>query len=362
MPIMKLGNTVINTDSSPYIIAEIGVNHEGSLKKAKELIDLAREGGANAAKFQTYKADTIASVNSPSYWDQTKEKTTSQHELFQKYDSFNEKEYIDLFKHCQDVEIDFLSTPFDHAAVDFLDPLISFFKVASADITNIPFLRKVSSKGKPVLLSTGASNLKEINEAVSELKNHGAKDICLMHCILNYPTENQNANLDMILGLKETFPELVIGYSDHTLPDSKMLVLTAAYLKGAMVIEKHFTYDKSLPGNDHYHAMDVKDLKQFCNNVEFIQILIGSKVKEPLPSEEISRENARRSIVIKKNVDSGHVLTESELICKRPGSGISPENWDKIIGSKTLKALPNDHILDWTDISISEKPPTIDMK
>ncbi len=260
---IDLGNTTIDEKSSPYIIAEIGVNHEGSLEKAKELIGLAKEGGANAAKFQTYKADTLASVNSPAYWDRTKEKTANQHELFQKYDSFNEKDYIALFQHCQDVKIDFLSTPFDADAVDFLDPLMSFFKVASADITNMPFLRKVVSKGKPVLLSTGASNLKEINEAVSELKNHGAKDICLMHCILNYPTEDQNANLDMILGLKETFPELVIGYSDHTLPDAEMLVLTAAYLKGAMVIEKHFTYDKSLPGNDHYHAMDVDDLKKF---------------------------------------------------------------------------------------------------
>tara|TARA_Y100000310_G_scaffold338430_1_gene428067 strand:- start:465 stop:1538 length:1074 start_codon:yes stop_codon:yes gene_type:complete len=355
MPIMKLGNTVINTDSSPYIIAEIGVNHEGSLKKAKELIDLAREGGANAAKFQTYKADTIASVNSPSYWDQTKEKTTSQHELFQKYDSFNEKEYIDLFKHCQDVEIDFLSTPFDHAAVDFLDPLISFFKIASADITNIPFLRKIAPKCKPVLLSTGASNLTEIDTAVSELKSHGSKEICLMHCILNYPTENHNANLDMIMGLRDTYPDILIGYSDHTMPDPQMLVLIAAYLKGAIVIEKHFTYDKSLPGNDHYHAMDVEDLKKFCKNVAFLQTLKGSKDKTPLPSEEISRKNARRSIVITRDLNAGHVLGGSELMCKRPGTGISPQYWDKVIGSKTKNKLLNDHILKWSDIKLSEK-------
>ncbi len=352
---IHLGSTIINAESSPYIIAEIGVNHEGSMEKAKELIDLASEGGANAAKFQTYKADSIASVNSPAYWDRSKEKTASQHELFQKYDCFDEEDYVTLQKHCEKMCIDFVSTPFDHNAIDFLDPLMSFFKIASADITNIPFLRKIASKRKPVLLSTGASNLKEIDTAVSELKSHGAKEICLLHCILNYPTKNHNANLDMIMGLRETYPNMVIGYSDHTLPDSQMLVLTTAYLKGAVVIEKHFTHDKNLPGNDHYHAMDVKDLKQFCNNVAFFQTLKGSKDKTPLPSEEISRKNARRSIVITRDLNAGHVLGGSELMCKRPGTGISPQYWDKVIGSKTKNKLLNDHILKWSDIKLSEK-------
>jgi N-acetylneuraminate synthase len=351
---IQLGSTMIDADSPPYIIAEIGVNHSGSLKKAKELIDLAKEGGANAAKFQTYKADTIASINSPAYWDRTKEKTSSQNELFQKYDCFNEKDYIALFHHCQDVEIDYLSTPFDDTAVDFLDPLMACFKIASADITNIPFLRKIASKKKPVLLSTGASNLKEIDTAISELKSYGAKDICLMHCILNYPTDNENAHLNMIMGLKETYPDMLIGYSDHTLPDPKMLVLTAAYLKGAVVIEKHFTYDKSLPGNDHYHAMDVKDLKQFCNNIEFLHILMGSKVKGSLPSEEISRQHARRSIVVSCDVGAGEIITENKLTYKRPGTGVSPQDWDRVVGSKTVKALSSDHILEWSDIEVAE--------
>ena len=351
----QLGSTVIDADSPPYIIAEIGVNHEGSLEKAKELIELAKEGGANAAKFQTYKADTIASVNSPSYWDRTKEKTASQHELFQKYDRFNDKDYIALYEHCGDIGIDFVSTPFDHNAVDFLDPFMSFFKIASADITNIPLLRKVALKSKPVVLSAGASNVNEIDIAISELKHHGAKEICLMHCILNYPTENHNANLDMIMGLREIYPDMLIGYSDHTLPDPQMLVLTAAYLKGAIVIEKHFTYDKSLPGNDHYHAMDVEDLKKFCKNVAFLQTLKGSKDKAPLPSEEISRKNARRSIVITRDLNAGHVLRGSELMCKRPGTGISPQYWDKVIGSTTKNKLLNDHILKWSDIKLSEK-------
>jgi len=231
-----------------------------------------------------------------------------------------------------------------------LNPLIPFYKVASADITNIPFLRKIASKNKPVILSTGASNLEEIDRAVSELQKYGCNDLCLLHCILNYPTLNENANLDMIKGLQEEYPELVIGYSDHTLPDSQMLVLTAAYLKGALVIEKHFTDDKNLPGNDHYHAMDAEDLKQFIKNIETLIKLRGAKSKAPLPSEEISRENARRSIILNSSVKAGTVLEENDLTYKRPGTGISPQFWDQVLGKIALKSLDEDHILEWSDI------------
>jgi sialic acid synthase SpsE len=350
MKAIKLGNKIIDQTSPPYIIAEIGVNHEGSLEKAKELIELAKEGGADAAKFQTYKADTLASVNSPAYWDRDKENTGSQHELFQKYDCFEEKDYIALCKHCKNVGIDFISTPFDDLALDFLDNLVPFFKIASADITNIPFLRRVAAKRKPILLSTGASNLEEIDLAVSELQRYGCNDLCLLHCILNYPTLNENANLDMIVGLQESYPDFVTGYSDHTLPDPQMLVLTAAYLKGALVIEKHFTDDKNLPGNDHYHAMDAENLKQFNENIETLFKLRGTKLKGPLPSEEISRENARRSIVLKRSVEVGTALEENDLTYKRPGTGISPQFWDQVLGKIVLKSLAEDHILEWPDI------------
>ena len=349
---IRLGDRFIDETTSPYTIAEIGVNHEGSLDKAKELIELAHQGGADAAKFQTYKADTLASVKSPAYWDTNKENTRSQYELFRKYDSFDEKDYTVLYEHCNKVGIEFLSTPFDEVAVDFLDPLMTFFKIASADITNIPFLRKIASKQKPVLLSTGASNQAEIDLAVLELQEFGCKDVCLLHCILNYPTLNENANLDMINGLQQAYPHMVIGYSDHTLPDAQMLVLTAAYLKGAMVIEKHFTHDKNLSGNDHYHAMDVKDLRQFKDNIEMLIQLRGSKAKAVLPSEEISRLNARRSIVLKRPVEAGKIFEEKDLTFKRPGTGISPELWGQVIGCKTLKSLDEDHILEWSDIEV----------
>ena len=354
MPTLTIGKTRLDEQSSPYIIAEIGVNHEGSLPKAKELIELAREGGASAAKFQTYKAHTLASKNSPAYWDTSKEPTTSQYKLFKKYDRFEKQDYLALAEHCQRVGIDFVSTPFDDAAVDFLNPLVPCMKIASADLTNIPFLRKIARCAKPVILSTGASTLAEIDLAVGELRKHGCREIALLHCVLNYPTEYQNAHLDMIEGLRRAYPELVIGYSDHTLPDPAMSILTTAYLKGARIIEKHFTYDKTLPGNDHYHAMDIEDLKRFRQQLTFIKRALGQQHKAPLPSEQISRENARRSIVLKTAVRAGQKLTPDELTYKRPGTGISPMFWDEVVGRLAAHALPEDHILQWDDLTTQE--------
>ncbi len=352
---IKLGNIVLNQNSFPYIIAEIGVNHEGSLEKAKELIDLAKMGGAHAAKFQSYKAETLASKNSPSYWDLTKESTNSQFKLFKKYDGFGEKEYIELANHCKKNNIDFISTPFDKRAVDFLQPLVPFFKIASADITNIPLLRYISKHKKPIVLSTGCATLAEIDYAIDVLRKGGCDQISLLHCILNYPTPNELANLKMIEHLMHSYPELLIGYSDHTLPDSEMRTLVTAYLLGARIIEKHFTNDKSLLGNDHYHAMDKEDCFNFVSRVEQIDLLIGqSSIKEPIISEQLSIKNARRSIVINGGIKKGEKLSEINITTKRPGSGISPIHWDKIIGQTVTRSLADDHVLQWCDLQIEE--------
>tara|TARA_B100000700_G_C14978904_1_gene825331 strand:+ start:290 stop:1354 length:1065 start_codon:yes stop_codon:yes gene_type:complete len=345
---ISLGSRVIDSESKPYIIAEIGVNHEGSLDQAKELIILAKEGGADAAKFQSYKADTLASKQSPAYWDTTKEPTKSQHELFQKYDQFEPEDYSVLANFCNDIKIDYLSTPFDDNAIEFLNPLVPFFKIASADITNIPFLRRIADKEKPVVLSTGASSIDEINLAIKTLTDSGCKDIALLHCILNYPTSFKNAHLQMIKSLVNTFPNHIIGYSDHTLPDDAMTSLVTAYLLGAKVIEKHFTHDKSLKGNDHYHAMDKNDLKRFVELIDKIHISLGDKIKKmPIKTEEISRLNARRSIVLKNSLSAGQNLQEKDLTYKRPGTGISPIHWDQIIGKKIKIDLEKDSILKW---------------
>jgi sialic acid synthase SpsE len=349
---IKLGKRILSEDSPPYVIAEIGVNHEGSMDKARELIRLAKEGGADAAKFQSYKAGTLASKNSPSYWDLSKEKTTSQYELFKKYDSFGAKEYRALAAYCGEIGIDFLSTPFDDAAIEFLDSLVPFFKVASADLTNTPFLRKIAAKGKPIVLATGCSTLGEIDHAVENLSEAGCRELALLHCILNYPTENRMAHLRMITGLRRAYPHLIIGYSDHTLPDESMTPLVAAYLLGAVVIEKHFTHDKTLPGNDHYHAMDVQDLKRFGLQVSRVRELLGpTDHKAPIPTERLSRLNARRSIVLTRDIPANAVITEEMLTYKRPGTGISPVHWEEVIGQSTVRALQADHILQWRDLS-----------
>lgn len=348
---IRLGAREITECSTPYVIAEIGVNHEGSMDQAKRLIDLAKEGGADAAKFQSYKAGTLASKHSPSYWDTNKETTRSQYELFKKYDNFGPHEYIKLAEHCQNIGIDFLSTPFDDEAIEFLDPLMPFFKIASADLTNIPFLRKVAKKAKPIVLSTGASTLGEIDIAVEALTQAGCQDLALLHCILNYPTDNANAHLGMIKGLARAYPNRIIGYSDHTLPDEAMTPLITAHLLGAVILEKHFTHDKTLPGNDHYHAMDVVDLTRFVEMSQRVHELLGDNDhKEPIPTEAVSRKNARRSIVISKDIPAGHILKEDDITYKRPGSGISPLFWDEVIGRKVSIALETDHVLQWHDL------------
>jgi len=347
---INLSSRYINQNARPYVIAEIGVNHEGSFETAIKLINQAKAGGADAAKFQTYKAGRLAAKNSPAYWDTSKEPTTSQFQLFQKYDSFGPDEYSKLAQHCTNIGIDFLSTPFDAEAVEFLDPLMAFFKIASADITNVPLLRQIAAKRKSVLLSTGAATIEEIRFAVDTLREAGCSELALLHCILNYPCLNANANLNMILDLREHFPNLVIGYSDHTLPDPKMIVLTSAWLKGATILEKHFTYDKSLPGNDHYHAMDESDLRSFCENVALIEELNGQIEKTPLADEEAARLHARRSIVIDRPMKSGQKITKADITYKRPAHGISPKHWDEVIGKKITRDLEDDHILTWDDI------------
>ncbi len=341
----------IDKYSKPYIIAEIGVNHGGSYEKAINLIDLAKKGGAHAAKFQSYKAGTLASKNSPSYWDNNMEPIKSQYQLFKKYDLFGPDEYISLAKYCKKINIDFLSTPFDDDSIDFLSPLVPFFKIASADLTNIPFLKKIASKNKPIILSTGAATLPEIELAVNTIQEISGNLPALMHCILCYPTRNKDANLLMIKHLKRSFPECIIGYSDHTIPDSSMTSIISSFLLGAEIIEKHFTYDKSLKGNDHYHAMDIDDLTHLMNLLEKVNILVGKqKIKKPIKSEFISRQNARRSIVLKNSLNSNHTIKEEDITYKRPGTGISPIHWEEVIGKRTKMKLESDYLLKWSDL------------
>lgn len=332
----------------PYIIAEAGVNHEGSMELAKRLIDEAAEGGAHAIKFQTYKAETIASKDSPYYWDITKEPTRSQFELFKKYDTFWKHEYEALARHCETAGIEFMSTPFDVESAKFLNDLMPVFKISSSDITNLPFIEFMCGFGKPIILSTGASFAWEVTEAVEVIEKFGVR-LCLMHCVLNYPTPDANANLGMIKDLIRRFPDHVPGYSDHTLPND-MEVLKMATLLGAAVIEKHFTHDKTLPGNDHYHAMDKEDLKRFNTIIDRTFGLLGSFTLTALPDEEKARQNARRSLVAARNIAAGKTIERDDLTWKRPAHGISPRNINTVIGKKALHAIAEDTILQWNDL------------
>lgn len=334
----------------PYIIAEAGVNHAGDFDTAIRLIDEAKEGGADAIKFQTYKAGKIAVKDSPAYWDTTKESTETQYKLFTKFDKFWVSEFEKLSEHCKSVDIEFISTPFDAESASFLNDYMDCFKISSSDITNKPFIQQIAGYGKPILLSTGASDIWEVQEAKAWIEeiNHGLP-ICIMHCVLNYPTDDENACLDRILRLRQYFSDAVIGYSDHTLPKD-MKTIEIAYLLGAHIIEKHFTHDKTLPGNDHYHAMDIDDLKKFRKNIATISPLLGES-KDSFSRKEIAaRKNARRSLVINKAISEGTPLTPEHLTWKRPASGISPKYFDEIIGAKVTTDLESDTILRWSHL------------
>lgn len=332
----------------PYLIAEAGVNHGGSMELARRLVDEAAAGGADAIKFQTYKAETLAMRHSPAYWDLTQESTTSQFELFKKYDTFGAEQYEELKAYCDNVGIEFMSTPFDLDAAKAINELVEVHKISSSDITNRPLIELIASFGKPILLSTGASDLTEVQQAVDWIDAAGAP-VALLHCVLNYPTADEDANLGRIVTLREEFSDRPIGYSDHTLPgDLEPLVIAAGL--GAVVLEKHFTYDKNLPGNDHYHALDEGTLKRQVERLERAVLLTGRFDMGYLESEEVSRQHARRSLVAAVDIPAGSVIEESHLIAKRPGHGISPSSIDEVIGRRATKLIAADTALSWDQL------------
>lgn len=341
--------------SKPYLIAEIGVNFYDTAKElgispldaAKMYIDKAADAGIDCAKFQSYKANTIVSKNSPAYWDTTKEPTKTQYELFLKHDSFGEKEYRELCNYTHSKGMDFTSTPFDYASADYLYEMVDFYKISSSDLSNIPFIKHIGKKGKPVYMSAGASYLSEVDEAIRALKEVGCKDIVIFHCVLSYPTDPSNANLNVIKTLKQTFPDVRVGFSDHVAPDDTMMTLATAYLLGAEVIEKHFTLNKNLPGNDHYHAGNPEDFKKAISNFKWIDKVLGNPEKTVLDCEIVPRREARRSLVLTRDMKKGEIIKESDLMPKRPGTGISPKFAEIVIGREVKMDLSEDTILTW---------------
>ena len=354
---MLIDNTNVDGRAQPYLIAEIGVNHFdiaderdiSPMEAAKQMIGAAAEAGVDAVKFQSYSADRLAAKQSPAYWDTDEEETDSQYELFTQYDEFGAREFERLAAWTSDsYDVDFLSTPFDFHAVDYLEPLVPAYKIASADLTNHPLLRRIAATGKPILLSTGASTVGEIDEAVRVIESElSDPELCLLHCILQYPTDPANANLGMIDHIDEAFPEYAVGYSDHVPPDESMMTLVNATVHGASVIEKHFTLDKTLEGNDHYHAMDPEDVRTFRRNIERLATTTGEATKAPIEAESDSRTHARRSLVATSDIAEGETIEPRHIALKRPGTGISPAMMDIVLGREARMEIDAETIITW---------------
>ena len=323
-----------------YLIAEAGVNYENSKAKAKLMIKQAAESGANSIKFQSYKANSLASKVAMSYWDLNEEKENSQHSLFSKYDKFNFDDFSELKDECDKQQIEFATSVFDHNEIGKYSEILNYFKVASADITNYPLHLEISKHNKPVILSTGAAKISEISEVVDFYKSKKIY-LTLLHCVLNYPCDETNAMLKKIKYLKKIFPEINIGYSDHVPMKMNGIQLLVAKQLGASVIEKHFTYDKSLEGNDHYHSMDCRDIMEFRVKEDFLDALLDEDFNN-LESQSKAMINARRSIVVNRNLKKGDLISMENICIKRPGTGINPKQLDIILGLKLTKDVDSD--------------------
>lgn len=323
-------------------ILEAGVNHDGDLERAFELVESAARTGADYVKFQTYTSDKLAATVSPSYWDLKEESTTSQRELFSKYDGFTAKDYFDLAHACERAGIGFMTTCFDADWVEVLDPIIPQYKIASADITNFQLLRHVASKGKPMLISTGAASFSEIHAAVAVVRSVSKVKVSLLHCVLNYPTHAENASLDRISRLIEEFPGVQIGYSDHTKPVDSVQALQIALDLGATVFEKHYTWNQGGVGNDHYHSFDEAKAWEVISLLSKSEVLKHFSEDLFLEQQVSARKYARRGIYASRNLSAGEVISSEDLIPLRPpigDDGFSGDEIDQVVGSRLLIGL-----------------------
>lgn len=325
------------------LILEAGVNHEGHFKNAVKLVEAAAESGADYIKFQSYTSNHLAAKNSPSYWDVSEEPIRSQAELFSKYDSLTCEDYYKLAKVSKSLGIGFMSTCFDSNWVDLLDPILTLYKIASADINNFQLISKIASKNKPIVLSTGAATFTEIQSAITLIRKLNSKKITLLHCVLNYPTASENASLGRITSLARAFPEQEIGYSDHTKPGDSMQAIQIAYNLGAKVFEKHFTLDKSQKGNDHYHSFDKTDAKEIISRLNSNYLMADYNEHKFMDIQLDARKNARRGLYAFKELAIGHVITDNDIIPLRPTldkTGYNADQINLIVGKIVKKKIP----------------------
>jgi N,N'-diacetyllegionaminate synthase len=327
------------------IIAEAGVNHNGSVDAAKKLIDAAVNSGADLVKFQTFKAETLVTktAEKADYQKKLTEKNESHFEMIKKLE-LDRSDHIDLIDYCEKKEIQFLSTAFDHDSIDLLGELnIPFYKIPSGEITNLPYLRHVGRMGKPIIMSTGMSTLEEVRAAMEILLTAGLQkeDLTILHCNTEYPTPMEDVNLKAMLTMRDELG-VAIGYSDHTLG---IEVPVAAVALGASVIEKHFTLDRTLPGPDHVASLEPDELQAMVTAIRNIEKAMGDRVKKPSPSESKNIPIARRSIVAIKPISKGELFSEKNLTVKRPGTGVSPMEWDTYIGKLSDREYRADELI-----------------
>lgn len=328
-----------------FIIAEAGVNHNSDMDIARKMIDVAVEAGADAVKFQTFKAENLVSRFAPKaeYQKKTTDSNESQFDMIKSLE-LDYEAHKELSDYCADKKIVFLSTPFDLDSIDTLRDLgIVVWKIPSGEITNLPYLRKIASFNQQVILSTGMSKLGEVEEAVNILEAGGTErgKITVLHCNTEYPTPFEDANLNSMLTIKEAL-KVNIGYSDHTLGIT--LPIAAAAL-GATVIEKHFTLDKKMAGPDHRASLEPGELKEMVQAIRNIEVALGDGIKKPSRSESRNIMVARKSIVASKDIKAGDIFSSNNLTVKRPGSGINPMEWDNILGRKASKDFKRDELI-----------------
>ena len=343
MSVIKIGNKIIGKGCPTLVIAEVGVNHNGSIERGIELIEAAAKAGADIVKFQTYKANQIVTKKAPRYWDErlNDDNEGTQYDTFSKLDNMSIEGYKAFKKRCEELNVIFTSTPFNLPDVDLLEEIgVDVYKISSSDITYVQLLKYVAQKGKPIILSTGCATIGEIEKAVDIIYSQGNKDIILQHCILQYPCDDENANLAKMQKIQEIFPDIPVGYSDHTIG---ITIPAMSVAMGAVTVEKHFTIDNKLPDSpDHKLSANPKELEEMVKMIRTIEKAKGYFKNGYYPAEKAAYLNARKSLVSNCFIKKGTVITEDMLTAKRPGTGIYPEYLNFVVGSTAKVDIEED--------------------
>jgi len=346
---IQIDGKIIGTKAPVFLIAEVGVNHNGDLTIAKKLIDIAVEANVDAIKFQTFITEKLILKYAPKVEYQKDSSKDDEHfyDMVKKYE-LSKEEFKNLKKYCSNRGLLFLSTPFDEISVEWLEELnVPAYKIGSGDMNNFPLLDLICSKGKPILLSTGMATLNEVKESVNFIKLKGIEDIILFQCTTNYPASYEEINLNVIDTYRREFPNMIIGFSDHSIGTEASI---GAVAKGVKVIEKHFTLDKNMKGPDHKASMNPEELIKWVKVIRKIEVILGSYEKTPSKNELEIAKIARKSIVSLNDLEIGDFVKPEDISIKRPGYGISPKEYKNIIGRKVKNKIPKDTIIRWEDL------------